>query len=55
LADDSECGARFCLVQEFLAVVSAALDVYPAVTFRDVEVALMFMSVAFGMSTSDVE
>ena len=55
MADGSECGARFCLVQKFLAVASAALDVYPAVTSRDVEAALMFMSVALGMSTSDVE
>ena len=47
--------ARFCLVQELLAVASAALDVYPAVTFRDVEAALVFMSVASGMSISDVE
>jgi hypothetical protein len=29
------------------------LDVYPAVTFRDVAAALMFMSAAFGMSISD--
>jgi hypothetical protein len=29
------------------------LDVYPAVTLRDVEAALMFMPAAFGMSISD--
>ena len=40
-------------MQEFLAVASAAADVYPAMTFRDVEATLMFMSVAFGMSISD--
>jgi hypothetical protein len=52
LAEDCECIARFSLVQEFPGA-SAALDVYPAVTFRDVEAVLMFMSAAFGMSISD--
>jgi len=51
LAEDSECGARFCLVQEFL--VRQRPWTLSGGDFRDVEAALMFMYVAFGMSISD--
>jgi hypothetical protein len=48
---------RFPLLSraEVPGVALAALDVYPTVTFRDVEVALTFTFAAFWLSISDVE